>query len=61
MASGTHALSTVMLTQLILAQYVDLEGRQDHFQKWFEDNCGRLGLVGRIRVAKDGINVTVSF
>lgn len=27
--------------------------------KWYEDLCTSLGLVGRIRVSPEGVNVTV--
>lgn len=42
-------------------QYVDLEGRQEEIKLWLEQQCAKLQLVGRIRVAKDGINVTARF
>jgi predicted sulfurtransferase len=44
---------------LLYYKYVDLRDRRDEVKRWFEELCARLRLVGRVRVALDGINVTV--
>eukprot|EP00887_Chlorella_sp_A99_P007560 scaffold28.g7560.t1 len=45
---------------LLYYWYCDLRGaRQREAAAWLEALCARLGLVGRVRVAADGINVTV--
>jgi hypothetical protein len=42
---------------LLYYKYTDLSTQQQTIAKWFETSCG--ALTGRVRVAKDGINVTV--
>lgn len=44
---------------LLYYKYVDLTEKQGAVQDWMERLCQDLGLRGRIRVAKDGINTTV--
>ena len=53
------AWGLAVMTNLLM-QYVDLSGHQEALQQWYLDLCSRLGLVGRVRVARDGVNVTVS-
>ena len=42
-----------------VVQYVNLATMQEDVHAWFLELCSRLNLFGRVRVAKDGINVTV--
>lgn len=44
---------------LLYYKYVDLIGEQEAVKDWYQETCGRLHLRGRIRVARDGVNVTV--
>lgn len=44
---------------LLYYKYVNLLGKQHEIQEWFRQLCGQLEQRGRIRVAADGINVTV--
>ena len=44
---------------LLYYAYVDLRSAQSDVCDWMRSNCEALGLVGRVRVAKDGINATV--
>jgi hypothetical protein len=46
---------------LLYYKYVDLSSCRDEVVAWIHDLCDRLNLKGRIRVAKDGVNVTVRF
>eukprot|EP00884_Botryococcus_braunii_P022116 jgi/Botrbrau1/8589/Bobra.0380s0010.1 len=41
--------------------YVDLHACREEIRAWFLHLCERLELKGRVRVAFDGINVTVAF
>lgn len=50
-----------LLTTRLVLQYVDLRDQQAEIQDWFQELCAALSLVGRVRVAEDGINVTVRF
>ena len=36
--------------------YVDLSNAQEQIEAWYRVECQSLGLVGRVRVADDGIN-----
>ena len=45
---------------LLYYKYVDLTLCQEEVKEWFLCLCEKLQLKGRIRVAKDGINCTVS-
>lgn len=45
---------------LLYYQYVPLGPETTVVAAWFERTCSDLGLRGRIRVAQDGINVTLS-
>lgn len=38
---------------------LDAETTQPAMAAWFRENCALLGLRGRVRVALDGINVTL--
>lgn len=46
---------------LLYYRYQDLsrEGCRENLKLWYEEGCESLGLRGRIRIAEDGINVTV--
>ncbi|BDA43290.1 probable thiosulfate sulfurtransferase/rhodanese-like domain-containing protein at N-terminal half [Coccomyxa sp. Obi] len=44
---------------LLYYKYVDLTDQQTAVQQWMQSLCEDLGLRGRIRVARDGINTTV--
>lgn len=44
---------------LLYYKYVPLAGREPEVAAWYEALCGRLGQVGRVRVAADGVNATV--
>ena len=48
------------LEAVFVMQYVDLIGRQEVVQAWYQKLCESASLVGRVRVARDGVNVTVS-
>lgn len=43
---------------LLYYKYVNIPDT-DALVDWFQDNCTFLGLLGRVRVAPEGINVTV--
>jgi predicted sulfurtransferase len=45
---------------LLYYHYVDLEDQQVCVHKWMQETCDNLQLRGRVRVAKDGINATVT-
>ncbi len=45
---------------LLYYKYVDLTEEQGAVKEWMQNLCQNLGLRGRIRVARDGINTTVS-
>ncbi|KIZ00894.1 hypothetical protein MNEG_7068 [Monoraphidium neglectum] len=44
---------------LLYYKYVILAGREAELAAWYEAQCSGLGQKGRIRVAADGVNVTV--
>jgi len=44
---------------LLYYAYRDLRACQAEVRDWMEALCTSLGLVGRVRVALDGLNVTV--
>ena len=44
---------------LLYYKYVPLSNNKDEMIAWMQSNCVDLGLRGRVRVANDGINVTV--
>ncbi|QDZ19750.1 rhodanese-like domain-containing protein [Chloropicon primus] len=48
---------------LLYYKYTDTEveslGGREGLRRWYEDTCGAKGLVGRVRVARDGINATL--
>lgn len=45
---------------LLYYKYIGVDGAErEHLRSWYEDGCTRLALRGRIRVALDGVNVTV--
>jgi predicted sulfurtransferase len=44
---------------LLYYAYVDLRDAQSDVCDWMRSKCEALRLVGRVRVAKDGINATV--
>lgn len=47
---------------LLYYKYLDLgrlEGQKEELAVWMEAMCSGLGQVGRVRVALDGLNVTV--
>lgn len=44
---------------LLYYSYVDLSEKQEAVSDWYSGLCSNLKLVGRVRVAKDGVNVTV--
>ena len=46
-------------TVLLYYKYVSLREGRDVIVDWMRSNCEGLGLKGRVRVAYDGINVTV--
>jgi len=39
--------------------YIDLRAAQSEVCDWMRSNCTSLGLVGRVRVARDGISATI--
>jgi len=43
---------------LLYYKYVNIPDT-DALVDWFQNNCTSLGLLGRVRVAPEGINVTV--
>ena len=45
---------------LLYYKYVDLTSHQEVLKAWYLNLCKELDLKGRVRVAKDGINCTVS-
>ena len=45
---------------LLYYKYIDLASRQEAVRAFYVELCGGLEQKGRIRVAKDGVNVTVS-
>ena len=57
----TKGLSVVPseTTEDLPLQYVDLTAHQDEAHTWFLELCSSLRLVGRVRIALDGVNVTV--
>ena len=56
-----HAILAVLLKpQACFVQYIDLLGQQEKVHSWYLSICSEQQLVGRIRVARDGVNVTVS-
>ena len=44
---------------LLYYKYVDLSAKQAEVAQWMLELCTSLELKGRIRVALDGVNVTV--
>lgn len=46
---------------LLYYGYRDLtcDGAQKAVAEWYESTCTELGLVGRVRVARDGVNATL--
>ena len=42
-----------------MLQYTDLKEQQEDLRRWYLTLCEKLSLVGRVRVAEDGVNVTV--
>jgi predicted sulfurtransferase len=56
---GGHALSGEAEGVLLYYAYRDLRQCQAEVRDWYETLCQRQGLVGRVRVALDGLNVTV--
>lgn len=44
---------------LLFYKYVDIGDQRRQVADWFREACRRLQLKGRIRVALDGVNVTV--
>ena len=61
MANPSSATDGVPADQgvLLYYKYIDLSEHQDGVQQFYLQLCGRLEQLGRIRVARDGINVTV--
>ena len=46
--------------QLVLYySYLDLRTAQSDVHEWLQSNCALLGLHGRVRVARDGVNATL--
>ena len=39
--------------------YLDLRAAQSEVCDWMRANCASLGLVGRVRIAQDGVNCTL--
>ena len=44
---------------LLYYKYVDIGDQRRQIADWFREACNRLHLKGRVRVALDGVNVTV--
>ena len=44
---------------LLYYAYVDLHDAQSELCDWMRSTCEALHLVGRVRVARDGINATI--
>ena len=44
---------------LLYYSYLDLRAAQSDVRDWMEENCASLGLLGRVRVAQDGIGATL--
>ena len=60
-ATATAAAATEEEDDAVLLyyKYTPLAGREAGVRDWYEALCARLRLRGRIRVAADGVNVTV--
>jgi hypothetical protein len=57
---GSNMLEEQPRGVLLYYKYLPL-GQQEleNVVKWMQERCGALGLVGRVRVALDGINATL--
>jgi UPF0176 protein len=57
-SSSTAAAPTVTRSTLLYYHYVHVADRAE-LARWLEGNARELGLVGRVRVAHDGLNATL--
>ena len=48
-----------MQAVLLYYKYITLQDDRAAVAQWYQNNCGDLQLRGRVRVAHDGVNVTV--
>ena len=54
-SAGEHEGDAILLYY----KYAPLAGREAEVKAWYEARCGVLRQRGRVRVATDGVNVTV--